>query len=1232
MDVQDELLKRMRAGGGRQPAEELRLMADIRAAGLFDAAYYLESNPDVAASGMDPLLHYIRYGHREGRRTRALTSARGGHHPTPTFKPIRPAGPDDRRVILILGMHRSGTSCLTRMLHIAGVPLGGPLLLENRPDNPDGYWEHEQVTRTHDGLLKQLDRVINSPNGLLSLPQEWLLWPETASARERLLTVVRRETEASTVWAVKDPRTMRFLTLWWDILGKLRQPVQTILCLRNPDEVACSMSARGLYPRAWTHQLWRRSHLELLRDLPGGPDAIVRYDELLANPGAILRMISDKLLLRFDPIMTKQAAATILQDRRHHQLPIPEDAEGKTAGILYRQLCEWAAGDTLPPLPPDRQLPGPKVSIVMRTCDRPLFLPRALRSVLGQTYSNWELLVVNSGSREAVETAVAPYRMALKDRLVVIHLTPGCSIQAASNAAIARSSGERLVVHDDDDSWLPRFLEAGIAHLAANGCEGVVCRSILAWERIEDGVIIQEREEPFKPELNGIHLQELLRANLFPPISFLFTRKAIDSVGSFREDYISLGDYEFNIRFLRRFQIGFIDEPLARWHRRDPVGGHPNFHSVVPGNWRLRIRDNLLREVTTPADAAFALLPAMTLLLDDRLEALAHRLIRATPAPAPQPRKRLSVLVLFHEMRREAVRTLWTLTPAYQQGVRADEYEVIVLDNSAHQPLNEAFVETFGSNFRLVRMPVHPSPAEALNHGLELAVGEIVLSCIDGARMLSPGILAATLRAAKSFENPFIHTIGLHLGPDLQNRSLSNGYGREVEDKLLESIDWRTDGYRLFSISSPAGSTTCGFFGSITESNCFALRRDTFLGLGGYDRSFISPGGGLLNLHLYNRIMETHSITPVRLLGEATFHQFHGGVSTNVEMESHPFADYAAEYQRVVGRPYAASRRGCVYFGEIAPSARWLAEAEEAITIRRRGGRPAKPGTPRRPDFIGIGAQRSGTTWLYRNLGLHPAVWMPPLKEIHYFDQLHGEERDLGPKMRLRYLQANLGKWNAELASGASIDAIRHKLRWASRLTDSLDVDDEWYGRLFEEALPGQVAGEITPAYAVLPEEGVAHAKALNPDLRILFMMRHPVERMISGAIHQLTTASGTLDVPRIEDILTEMETGRCRSRSGYRQTIENWERHFSREQIGYLFFDDLQDDPSKVLQHACRHLGVAWQEGIFPAVRERCNGNVDCPDELVRAAWETGRRFCADDLCWLAERFPDQAPSAWLL
>jgi hypothetical protein len=296
------------------------------------------------------------------------------------------------------------------------------------------------------------------------------------------------------------------------------------------------------------------------------------------------------------------------------------------------------------------------------------------------------------------------------------------------------------------------------------------------------------------------------------------------------------------------------------------------------------------------------------------LEHLEQRPFFDAPAQPPQ----LSIIVIFYNMRREAIRTLYSLTRYYQQNVNDLHYEIIALDNGSSQPLDRDHLAHLGSQIRYAYFPsAHPAPCAALNYGVRLARAARVMCLIDGARILSPGVIDQTMKAFQHYQNPFIYTLSMHLGAQPQNQSIQNGYNQAFEDGLLRDSGWEQAGYQLFDNAVPALSSGHGFYANLTESNCIALSKEAYHALGGFDERFISPGGGLANHDFFQRAVTTPTMQPVLLLGEASFHQFHGGVATNVALAEHPWPRFAAEYEQIRGYPYQEQAVQPEYFGRM---------------------------------------------------------------------------------------------------------------------------------------------------------------------------------------------------------------------------------------------------------------------------------------------------------------------------
>jgi hypothetical protein len=263
-------------------------------------------------------------------------------------------------------------------------------------------------------------------------------------------------------------------------------------------------------------------------------------------------------------------------------------------------------------------------------------------------------------------------------------------------------------------------------------------------------------------------------------------------------------------------------------------------------------------------------------------------------------------------MTREAPRTLLSLSATYQRYIDPADYEIIVVDNGSSPPLDRKLIERLSGNFRLVRVdPPSPSPVPALNLGFAEARGDVIGVMIDGARITTPGLLHFARHGARLYERALVATLGWYLGFDHQRWAMQAGYNQLREDALLASINWPENGYRLFEIATFDESSTNGWFAPITESNALFMRRVTWNLLGSIDERFASPGGGLVNLDIFRRAVELEGAELVILLGEATFHQVHGGVATNIpfQMLEDRWVEWANEYQKIRGEPYEVPRQ-----------------------------------------------------------------------------------------------------------------------------------------------------------------------------------------------------------------------------------------------------------------------------------------------------------------------------------
>jgi hypothetical protein len=291
----------------------------------------------------------------------------------------------------------------------------------------------------------------------------------------------------------------------------------------------------------------------------------------------------------------------------------------------------------------------------------------------------------------------------------------------------------------------------------------------------------------------------------------------------------------------------------------------------------------------------------------------------------------------------------------------------------------------------------------------------------------------------------------------------------------------------------------------------------------------------------------------------------------------------------------------------------------------------------RLPDFLGIGAQKAGTTWLYQVLRVHPGVWLPPVKELHYFDQnprvpktfrqrcvgRQADNRRWRRHMELQRLRITsalvfLGSggcafwgrnrraldnawWRAHLAQ-----LRRHPLQVAADIVWDLNYffrrpSDTWYASLFEPGR-GRVAGDITPAYAAVSEECVAHVRALLPHTKIIFIMRNPIERTWSAA--RMFWRKTGYDIDDEARLMAYAQRERVVLRSDYLRTLSLWEHHYPSSQIFLAFFEELRDCPEDMLLRLYRFLGVEVSTRHIPDyARQRVNAGdpLEMPKTFAR-------------------------------
>ena len=276
----------------------------------------------------------------------------------------------------------------------------------------------------------------------------------------------------------------------------------------------------------------------------------------------------------------------------------------------------------------------------------------------------------------------------------------------------------------------------------------------------------------------------------------------------------------------------------------------------------------------------------------------------------------LSIVIVYFNIPLQFSRSLFSLLPPFQKHITSDEIEIIVVDNGSSVSFDLSNFKTPAGNVKIIHISSpQVSPVKAINTGLNASCGKYIGVMIDGARIASPSLLIQALRALQIHERAIVGSKGRYLGPKLQRESIEEGYDQEIESKLLESIDWQNNGYDLFKISVFDESSGESFLDPICESNSIFMPRNLWHELNGYSLEFKSPGGGFVNPDTWRRACSLPNVLPVILIGEATFHQVHGGIATNGTLDT--IDKMHDEYRLIRGSDYIAPSVNIQYYGSL---------------------------------------------------------------------------------------------------------------------------------------------------------------------------------------------------------------------------------------------------------------------------------------------------------------------------
>lgn len=222
----------------------------------------------------------------------------------------------------------------------------------------------------------------------------------------------------------------------------------------------------------------------------------------------------------------------------------------------------------------------------------------------------------------------------------------------------------------------------------------------------------------------------------------------------------------------------------------------------------------------------------------------------------------------------------------------------------------------------------------------------------------------------------------------------------------------------------------------------------------------------------------------------------------------------------------------------------------------------------------GVGVQKAGTTWLHNYLAGRGDILMSKKKELHYFDAIYAEEMKTDYRNRLRRRSVRQLK-----LTHPEDPPNRHR-----RLLQLLElyrmfIDDDGYAEYFaRRAGELKCFGEITPSYCMIGDAGFAHMRRLFPRVKIIYLMRDPIERHYSSA--RMAVGRNGAGRSAEDFFMLRLEHAFSRGMADYKSHLESLRKVFSADELFIGFYENLFNDAE--IRRLCDFLGVPFMPGDY--------------------------------------------------
>lgn len=245
----------------------------------------------------------------------------------------------------------------------------------------------------------------------------------------------------------------------------------------------------------------------------------------------------------------------------------------------------------------------------------------------------------------------------------------------------------------------------------------------------------------------------------------------------------------------------------------------------------------------------------------------------------------------------------------------------------------------------------------------------------------------------------------------------------------------------------------------------------------------------------------------------------------------------------------------------------------------------------RKPEIVCIGAQKAGTSWLHETLSTRPDIWVPPFKELHFFDHKFVEECRRWAPWHVKNGLKDARKRHV----ARNVTPNEEYLEYLTRLSAPPMLNGTWYKYVFSRARDDQKCLDVTPEYSCIPDVGVDFFKRFLPNTQLIFIIRDPLQRLKS----QLRmNAQRRKVLPQSKGDWKELlDAPALHSRGNYLENIPRWDERYTSDQLLYIPFGRIKSDPLGTLHDIEVHCDLPPHTYTNPHQKVHQSGSLEIPE-----------------------------------